>query len=337
VLSPDRAEHPHNNRNHGTHDVTTRNAKTDPQVQAFFRPEMLQIYRSAAPVSEWAINAWCCAMGDQNPVYQDREAARRHGHKDVFAPPVMMHSFTLPGVVGESEDSLLTALRRRLAPFDIDSVLAANYEHEYITPIRVGDRLTREVRFESMSDEKVTAVGIGHFVVMVERILNQDGEIIGNQKTRVLFFRPGKFEKPQSSAAPHAAETPKLEALNRVDLPPLVIPLTTTLVVSGALASNDFEKIHHDRDVAQAQGLKDVVMNVLTSCGLILRYVTDWAGPATVVKRIASQLKIPNYPGDVMTLTGWAEKPFERGTETVLRVRGTNSLGTHIESTITIT
>ena len=317
--------------------MSTGNAKIDPEVQAFFRPEAVQIYRSAAPVSEWAINAWCCAMGDKNPVYQDRQAAARSGHKDVFAPPVMMHSFTLPGLAGESEDSMLAALRRKLAGFDIDSVLAATYEHEYITPIRVGDRLTREVRYESMSDEKVTAVGIGHFVVMAERILNQQGEIIGKQKMRVFFFRPGKFEKPQSSAAPHASVRPNTEAPNRVDLPPLAIPLSTTLVVSGALASNDFEKIHHDRDIAQANGLKDVVMNVLTSSGLILRYVTDWAGPATVVKRLANQLKSPNYPGDVMTLTGWAEKPFERGAETVLRVRGVNSLGTHIESTITIT
>jgi len=317
--------------------VITGNAKTDPQVQAFFRPEVVQIYRSAAPVSEWAINAWCCAMGDQNPVYQNREAAKRYGHEDVFAPPVMMHSFTLPGVVGEAEDSMLARLRRTLAPFGIDSVLAANYEHEYTTPIRVGDRLTRESRYESMSDEKVTTVGIGHFIVIADRILNQHGEIIGTQKTRVLFFRPGKFEKARSSTARQAAQAPNLQALNRFDLPPLVIPLTTTLVVSGALASNDFEKIHHDRDLAQAQGLEDIVMNILTSSGLILRYVTDWAGPAAVVKRIANQLKIPNYPGDVMTLTGLAQKAFEPGTENVLRVRGTNSLGTHIESTITIT
>ena len=317
--------------------MTTGNAKTDPEIQAFFRPEMVQIYQSAAPVSEWAINAWCCAMNDQNPVYQDREAAWRYGHKDVFAPPIMMHSFTMPGVVDESEESILSALRRKLALFGIDSIVAGNYEQEYITPIRVGDRLTREVRYESMSDEKVTAVGTGHFVVMAERILNQNGDLIGNQKMRILFYRPGKTEKPQSSAKPRAVETPNFEVLNRVELPVLVIPLTTTLVVSGALASNDFVKIHHDRDAAQAQGLKNIVMNILTSSGLALRYVTDWAGPAAVIKSIANQLKIPNYPGDDMTLTGWAEKPFERGTETVIHVRGTNSLGTHIESTVTIT
>ena len=251
--------------------MTAGNAKTDPEVQAFFRPEMVQIYRSAAPVSEWAINAWCAAMGDRNPVYQDREAARRYGHKDVFAPPIMMHSFTMPGVVGESEDSMLEALRGKLAPYGIDSVVAGSYEHDYITPIRVGDRLTREVRFESMSDEKVTGVGAGHFVVMADRILNQNGEVIGHQKMRILFYRPGKFERPQSSAAPCAAEKPNLEVQSRFELPVLAIPITTTLIVSGALASNDFENIHHDRDSAQAHGLKDIVMNVLTSSGLILR------------------------------------------------------------------
>ena len=317
--------------------MTTGNAKTDPGIQAFFQPDMVQIYHSAAPVSEWAINVWCTAMGDRNPVYRDPEAARRYGHRDVFAPPVMMHSFTMPSVEGESGESLLAALQGKLANFGINSTVAGNYEQDYVTPIRVGDRLTREVRFESMSDEKVTGVGIGHFVVMAERILNQNGEVIGNQKMKILFYRPGKFEKPQSSAAPRAAAAPIVEVQNRVELPPLAIPLTATLVVSGALASNDFVKIHHDRDFAQAQGLKDIIMNILTSSGLILRYVTEWAGPTTVVKRIANQLKTPNYPGDVMTLTGWAEKPFESGTETILHIRGMNSLGIHIETAVTIT
>jgi acyl dehydratase len=63
------------------------------------------------------------------------------------------------------------------------------------------------------------------------------------------------------------------------DLPPLPIPITTSLVVGGALASRDFTPVHHDRAAAQAAGLQDVFMNILTTNGLVGRYVTDWAGP----------------------------------------------------------
>jgi acyl dehydratase len=310
--------------------------RTDPGIQSLFGTDQVEIYQSPAPVSEWPIHAWCRAMGDENPVYRDRNAARSHGHEDVFAPPVMMYSFTMPGLAAETGHGLLSTLRRRLAAHGFESVLAANYEQEFIAPVRLGDRLRREARLESMSDEKTTGVGAGYFVVLADEVLNQNGELVGRQKLRTLFFRslapgekraPGEIRKAQQASA---AATP------RVELPPLTIPVTTTLIIAAALASNDFEKIHHDRDAARSQGLSDIVMNVLTSCGLAIRYVTDWAGPASVIRGIATQLKAPTYPGDTLTLSGWTDKSFEPGIVTQVHVRGANSLGTHIDSVITI-
>jgi acyl dehydratase len=310
--------------------------RTDPDVQSLFGGDKVEVYPALAPVSEWPIQAWCRAMGDENPVYRDRDAARTHGHEDVFAPPVMMYSFTMPGLSAEREDGLLSSLRRGLSKHGFDSVLAANYEQEYITPVRLGDRLTREARFESMSEEKSTGVGAGHFVVMADEIVNQKRELVGRQKLRILFFRPGASGKAGGAAATRKAPEPASAPQTRVELPPLAIPVTTTLIIAAALATNDFEKVHHDRDLARSQGLKDIVMNVLTSCALAIRYVTDWGGPATVVRRISTQLKAPTYPGDTLTLSGWTDKPFEPGSSAQVHVRGTNSLGTHIESIITI-
>ena len=71
--------------------------------------------------------------------------------------------------------------------------------------------------------------------------------------------------------------------------------------------------------------------------GLAIRYVTDWAGPATVIRRIATQLKAPTYPGDTLTLSGWIDGSPESGSAKQVHVRATNSLGTHIDSIITIT
>jgi acyl dehydratase len=236
----------------------------------------------------------------------------------------------------EVEDGLLSTLRRGLAKHGFDSVLAAHYEQEYITPVRLGDRLTREARFESMSEEKHTGVGAGHFVVMADEIANQKGELVGRQKLRILFFRPGVAGEARGAAATRKAPEAASTLQSRVVLPPLAIPVTTTLIIAAALATNDFEKIHHDRDLARGRGLKDIVMNVLTSCALAIRYVTDWAGPATVIRRISTQLKAPTYPGDTLTLSGWIDKPFQPGSATEVHVRGTNSLGTHIDSIITV-
>ena len=68
----------------------SENPASDPEIQTLFGADKVEIHHSAAPVGEWPISAWCRAMGDENPVYGDRDAARRHGHEDVFAPPVMM-------------------------------------------------------------------------------------------------------------------------------------------------------------------------------------------------------------------------------------------------------
>jgi acyl dehydratase len=310
--------------------------RTDPEIQSLFGDGKVEVYRALAPVSEWPIQAWCRAMGDENPAYRDRAAARSHGHGDVFAPPVMMYSFTMPGLCAEVQDGLLSTLRRGLSKHGFDSVLAAHHEQEFITPIRLGDRLTREARFESISEEKNTAVGAGHFVVMADEIANQKGELIGRQKLRILFFRPGISGEARGAAATRKAPEAASASKTRVELPPLAIPVTTTLIIAAALATNDFEKIHHDRDLARSRGLKDIVMNVLTSCALAIRYVTDWGGPGTVIRRISTQLKAPTYPGDTLTLSGWTDAPLQPGTAAEVHVRGTNSLGTHIESIITL-
>jgi len=87
-------------------------------------------------------------------------------------------------------------------------------------------------------------------------------------------------------------------------LPELAIDITTTMIVAGALASRDFTRVHHDKAAAQATGMQDVFMNILTTNGLVGRYVTDWAGPDAVLNRVAIKLGAPNLPGDTMKMTG---------------------------------
>jgi acyl dehydratase len=119
------------------------------------------------------------------------------------------------------------------------------------------------------------------------------------------------------------------------ELPPLDVPITTTLVVVAALASRDFQDVHHDEDLARASGAKDVFMNILTTNGFVGRFVTDWGGPDTIVKKVSIRLGVPNYPGDTMKLTGNVTKVD--GNEVEVAVRGANNLGDHVTGTVTVT
>ena len=48
-------------------------------------------------------------------------------------------------------------------------------------------------------------------------------------------------------------------------LPELPIPITTTLIVAGALASRDFTALHHDKSAAQSGGRPDRTTRVSAS------------------------------------------------------------------------
>ena len=62
-------------------------------------------------------------------------------------------------------------------------------------------------------------------------------------------------------------------------LPELPLYGDPTFIVSTAIATRDYQDVHHDRDKAQAKGSKDIFVNILTDTGLVQRYVTDWARP----------------------------------------------------------
>lgn len=118
-------------------------------------------------------------------------------------------------------------------------------------------------------------------------------------------------------------------------LPELDIDITSGLVVSGALATRDFEPVHHDKSVAQSTGLPDVFMNILTSQGLMTRFATDWSGPEAVVRSLDIKLGAPNVPGMVMKITGEVTATDAETGMVDIAVLGENNIwGMHMQGTV---
>jgi hypothetical protein len=122
------------------------------------------------------------------------------------------------------------------------------------------------------------------------------------------------------------------------ELPAWVLPVTPTLIVSTAIATRDFQDVHHDRDLAVQRGSKDIFLNILTTTGLVQRFVTDWAGPRALVRGVSIRLGVPAYPDDDLTFTGVVTESVEAEGERrfAVAVRGSNSLGDHVTGTVTI-
>ena len=119
-------------------------------------------------------------------------------------------------------------------------------------------------------------------------------------------------------------------------LPELVIELTPTRIISTAIASRDYQDVHHDRDLAQKKGSKDIFMNILSTNGLVGRFVTDWTGPEALLEHVAIRLGVPNYPYDSMRMTGVVESKQVAGDRGRIEVsiRGENALGDHVKGTV---
>ena len=118
-------------------------------------------------------------------------------------------------------------------------------------------------------------------------------------------------------------------------LPELKIYGDPTFIVSTAIATRDYQDVHHDRDKAQAKGSKDIFVNILTDTGLVQRFITDWAGPNAVITSIGLRLGVPWYAYDTVTFNG--EVTAIEDDVITLKVVGSNSLGDHVIANATLT
>jgi MaoC like domain len=122
----------------------------------------------------------------------------------------------------------------------------------------------------------------------------------------------------------------------------LSIPVTPTFVVSTALATRDFQDVHHDRDLAQSRGSADIFLNILTSTGLVQRFVTDWAGPEALVREVSVRLGAPCHPYDTLVFTGEVTDVLTDATEGdeeivhLIKVTGKTDRGTHVTAAVRV-
>lgn len=117
-------------------------------------------------------------------------------------------------------------------------------------------------------------------------------------------------------------------------LPTLRIAISRTLVVATAIASRDYQDVHHDPALAVERGSKDVFMNILTSNAMVERFIRAGLGNDVRIRRVKVRLGAPNYPGDTMTLNGTVSAVD--ATTVTVDVSGDNALGTHVSGLVVV-
>lgn len=120
------------------------------------------------------------------------------------------------------------------------------------------------------------------------------------------------------------------------EVTPLVVDVTATVIVAGALATRDFMPVHHDKAYAESQGAPDIFMNILSSNAYCSRFLTDWAGPEAMVRRVAIRLGVPVFPGSTLTFTGTVTAVDTERRTVDVDLRAVTDLGDHLTGTATV-
>jgi uncharacterized OB-fold protein/acyl dehydratase len=193
--------------------ATTTDAGTDNTDKAAFAARLKQFEgkeagepeQGADPVNQPMIRHWVEAVGDDNPIYTQPEAAEKSVHGEIVAPPVMLQAWVMRGVRprptdgGNARDELMTLLDDA----GFTSVVATNCEQEYHRYLHLGDHLSTTTIIESVSDEKATGLGVGHFVTTRVDYRTDEGELVATMRFRILKFKPGT-----GRSTPEAKEEP---------------------------------------------------------------------------------------------------------------------------------
>jgi acyl dehydratase len=242
------------------------------------------------------------------------------------------------------------------------SPAVTNGWYEYKRYLRPGDHLSFSApSVDEFFGPKKTALGKGYFITMSQDVLDQHGELVAVMKHRFIRFKPAFSDSANPAEMPTSnpykptteelgdytiAPAPRTDTLRFGDvsvgdeLPKLVIELTPTLIVATAIATQDYQNVHHDRDAVQRLGHPDVFMNILTSTGFAGRFITDWAGPEAIINAVSVRLGVPNYPyGDFVIAGKVVDREENASGDTgrlVVDVEGTNAIGTHLTSQVTL-
>jgi acyl dehydratase len=293
--------------------------------------------RAPLTVSEYLSRHWCETLEDGNPLYLDEEYARSRGYRGVIAPPgsfmtafAMQFRWPWPPSGGEPAPHIHYDIKNALG---LPVGIIGSVDVEMGVPLHVGDRLSVSQRLVDISQWKKTRLGEGHFWTMDRLYRNQDGELVARERMSAFGYGREDASQPAASDGSGGGWSPAVEEVIQgertgyqppalqdrcwedveegEELPELVMPITATRCVYLASATRDFSPQHSNRDYAHERSkTKDVFVNTPFNIGMVGRFMTDWAGPRSTVRRVSVKMRENVCAGDDMIMTGTVTRKY---------------------------
>jgi acyl dehydratase len=288
-------------------------------------------------VNEYLIRHWCETLEDGNPLYLDPEYAKSRGHRSVVAPPgsfmtafAMQFRWPWPPSGGEPAPHIHYDIKEALG---LPVGIIGSIDVEMGVPLHVGDRLSVSQRLVDVSPWKKTRLGEGHFWTMDRLYRNQEGELVARERMSAFGYGRDDESEEAPSMGTGGGWSPAVEEVIQgektgyqppafqdrcwedveegEELPELVLPITVTRCVYLASATRDFSPQHSNRDYCHERSkTKDVFVNTPFNVGMVGRFMTDWAGPRSTVRRVSVKMRENVCAGDDMIITGKVTRKY---------------------------
>jgi acyl dehydratase len=139
-------------------------------------------------VSAARIQMFAATVHDANPSYWDADFATQHWG-GLVAPPALLMGWLTPLPWQPSGQPPAAAIAIRVPLPGTTFINAAN-EAEFPLPIIEGDRLSVVEEVVSVSPEKQTKLGVGHFVETMDTFTRQDGAVVATNRNTLFRFTP---------------------------------------------------------------------------------------------------------------------------------------------------
>ena len=159
-------------------------------------------------INETMIRQWSEILGETNPAYlnADWAAASSRGH--TIAPPAMMYVWGQEGfqVTKGRAPNAMSTLVETFNRHGFTGVLGTNVKQEYMKESRIGDNISVHMVIDNISERKTTARGTGYFFETLSTFTDQNDEVVGTQRFKVLKFIPQ--EQPAAATDDSTLEVP---------------------------------------------------------------------------------------------------------------------------------
>jgi acyl dehydratase len=144
---------------------------------------------AATPVSGARIQLFAAMVRDANRSYWDAEFAREKWG-GLLAPPALLMGWLIPPPWQPNGRPPAASLVLRVPLPGTTFINAAN-DVEFLHPIVEGDLLTVVEELVSVSAEKRTRLGVGHFVETLDTYRRHDGTVVATSRNTLFRFTPG--------------------------------------------------------------------------------------------------------------------------------------------------